>query len=184
MSDPPRPLYDPLLDDDDEDDGLRAAPDDPASGTWRRFEAFVPDVVKRGLVTGLGALFMTEEGVRSALTDLKLPKEVVTFLVSQAERSKRELTQTLAREVRSFLGDVDVSGVLQRALAGMTLEFKTQVRFIPQENGAQPRIEFGEVERPSASDSTAAPQPGPRAPTSRRRAPRTRAPKKPKEKTT
>jgi hypothetical protein len=153
MSDSTRP--DPLLSDDEDDAPARPGTDDAGAGTWRRFENLVPDVVKRGLISGLGALFMTEEGVRSALGDLKLPKEAVTFLVAQAERSKRELTQTLAREVRAFLGSVDVSGVLQRALAGMTVEFKTQVRFIPREGGLEPRVELSEIER-------VVKQPGPR----------------------
>src|SRR5229473_2052250 len=49
--------------------------------------SFVPELVKRVAVAGLGALFMTEEGIRSLAGQLKLPKEVLGFIVSQAEKT-------------------------------------------------------------------------------------------------
>ncbi|MBN2359282.1 MAG: hypothetical protein JXR83_07495 [Deltaproteobacteria bacterium] len=99
----------------------------------RRLEQYLPDVVRRTLVAGLGAVLLTEEGLRSALSDLKLPKEAIAYLAAQADRSKRELSNAIARELRSFLDGVDLSRVLRRVLAGMTLEFTTQVRFVPND---------------------------------------------------
>src|SRR5216683_6927030 len=65
--------------------------------------SFVPELVKRVAVAGLGALFMTEEGIRSLAGQLKLPKEVLGFIVSQADRTKDELGRMLSDEVRRFL---------------------------------------------------------------------------------
>ena len=127
-------------------------PEDDSSSGWRRFEQLVPDVVKRGLITGVGALFMTEEGVRNALGDIKLPKEAVAYLMGQAERSKRDLTQALARELRGFLDQVDVTGVLQRVLAGMTVELKTEIRFVPVDGELVPKIKTERVHTSSSSD--------------------------------
>ncbi|RMH36070.1 MAG: hypothetical protein D6689_22885, partial [Deltaproteobacteria bacterium] len=59
-----------LLDDlDDKDGRLRA-----------RLEAFIPDLVRRGLVAGVGAVMSTEEGLRKLTRDLSLPKDVATYL--------------------------------------------------------------------------------------------------------
>src|SRR5690348_7200148 len=64
---------------------------------------FVPELVKRVAVAGLGALFMTEEGIRSLAGQLKLPKEVLGFIVSQAEKTKDDLGRAVSDEVRRFL---------------------------------------------------------------------------------
>jgi hypothetical protein len=114
------------------------------SSTRRRLEQYLPEVVRRTLVAGLGAVLMTEEGLRGALSDLKLPKEAIAYLAAQADRSKRELSNAIARELRSFLDGVDLSRVLRRVLAGMTLEFTTQVKFIPNDATAE-REEAGPV---------------------------------------
>lgn len=108
---------------------------------WKRFEQYVPDVVKRGIVSGIGSLVMGEDGQRGGISDLKLPKEVVAHLVNQIERTKREVTLALARELRSFLNDVDVIGVLQRVLEGMTIDLHTQVKFLPAEGKGKPKIQ-------------------------------------------
>jgi len=113
------------------------ARDDTGAGTRRRLEQYLPDVVRRTLVAGLGAVLLTEEGLRGALTDLKLPKEAIAYLAAQADRSKRELSTAIARELRSFLDGVDLSRVLRRVLAGMTLEFTTQVRFVPNDTAVE-----------------------------------------------
>ena len=47
------------------------------------------DVVNKALVTGVGAVFMTEEGIRSAVSDMRLPKDVARGLVQQAEVTKK-----------------------------------------------------------------------------------------------
>lgn len=111
--------------------------DDGGAGHRRRLEQYLPDVVKRTLVAGLGAVLLTEEGLRGALADLKLPKEAIAYLAAQADRSKKELSTVVARELRSFLDGVDLSRVLRRVLAGMTLEFTTQVRFVPNDAAAE-----------------------------------------------
>lgn len=65
------------------------------------------DLVKRVMSVGLGAAFMTEESVRSALSDLKLPKEVLTTLIQGANRSKEELMNKVGNETVKILSKID-----------------------------------------------------------------------------
>lgn len=135
-------------------------PEGPRSGEeggghWRRFEQLVPEAVRRTLLAGVGAVFMTEEGLRNALGDLKLPKEAMSYVLAQADRSKRDLMQTLARELRSFLAEVDVAGVMQRVLAGMSVEFEAKVRFVPEGEKLTTQLEV--TRRQAVAEQTAAP---------------------------
>ncbi|HEX8825388.1 MAG TPA: hypothetical protein VF794_36075, partial [Archangium sp.] len=52
---------------------------------------FVPEFVRKVAVAGLGAIFMTEEGIRSLAGQLKLPKEVLGYILGQAEKTKDEV---------------------------------------------------------------------------------------------
>ena len=46
-----------------------------------RLEGMVPEVVKRAMLSGLGALFVTEETIRGAVSDMRLPKEAVGYML-------------------------------------------------------------------------------------------------------
>ena len=87
------------------------------------------DTLRRLLMNGVGTLLTTEEGVRALLKELKLPKEAVTFLLSQAEMTKEEVVKTLGREMRAFLEQMDTQRLMQRVLQTLVLEVKAEIRF-------------------------------------------------------
>lgn len=96
----------------------------------------VPDFVRRALMTGIGAVFTTEEGVRTAVGEnMKLPKEAMQYLVGQVDRTKRDLIHTLARELRTFLDNLEVDDLARRALSGTTFEIHTTIRVVADESG-------------------------------------------------
>jgi hypothetical protein len=92
---------------------------------------FVPDFVKKVAVAGLGALFMTEEGIRNLAGQMKLPKEVLAFILSQAERTKDEVGRVVSEEIRRFLQSEKLRDEFLKLLSGMTVEIKAQVRLVP-----------------------------------------------------
>ena len=49
------------------------------------------EMLRKVMSVGLGAAFMTEESIRRAATELKLPKEVLTTLLQGASHSKEDL---------------------------------------------------------------------------------------------
>lgn len=106
---------------------------------------FVPEFVKKVAVAGLGAIFMTEEGIRSLAGQLKLPKEVLGFILAQAEKTKGEVGRVVSDEVRRFLQSEKLREEFLKLLTGMTVEVKAEIRLVPDkaakaEAGASPVV--------------------------------------------
>ena len=111
--------FDPLLGDEPEREGSRAG--------------FVPEFMRKVAVAGLGALFMTEEGIRSLAGQLKLPKEVLGYILGQAEKTKDEVGRVVSEELRRFLQSEKLRDELLKVVSGMTIEVKAQIRLVPPE---------------------------------------------------
>lgn len=109
-------------------------PDDPLdSGPEgdEKSRGFVPDFVRRMAWAGLGAVFMSEEGVRKVANQLKLPKEALNFLLTQAEKTKDEVGRVVSDEVRKFLQSDRLRDEFLKLIAGMTLEVRAEVKLVP-----------------------------------------------------
>lgn len=124
--DPSQPTAPPPIADADDDD-TAPLPD----SVRQRLEAFVPELVKRAFTAGLGAVFTTEEGLRRLAKDISLPKDVAGYLVSTAATTKDELLRVTAGEVRNFLAGLNLTEELAKVLTTLSLEVKTEIRFIP-----------------------------------------------------
>lgn len=96
----------------------------------------IPDIVRRALMTGVGTVLLGQEGVRTALGDMKMPKEAIEFLVSQADRTKREVIHSLARELRQFLDGLELQELIANSLEGTTFEIHTTIRVVQQDDGS------------------------------------------------
>lgn len=127
------------------DEDLEGFPDDadghfferaPEPGTDEARKAGgVADMLRKAMVASLGAVFMTEEGIRTLVKDLKLPKDVMRFVLGQAERSKDELLRIIGEEVRRFLESAALRREMMRLLSEMTLEVKAEIRLRPEGEG-------------------------------------------------
>ena len=119
----------------DEHDGY----DEEEGGDGRkRLEGILRDTLRRalekGLEAGVGTLNRADSALRG-VADVKLPREVVTYVFSQVDETKNSLVRAVAREVRSFLEATDIATELQRALTTLSFEVKTEIRFIPNDSG-------------------------------------------------
>lgn len=94
---------------------------------------FVPDLVRKVAVAGLGALFMTEEGIRNLASQLKIPKDAATYIFSQAEKTKDDVARMLSEELRRFFQSEKLRAEFLKVLTGMTVEVTAQVRLVPKE---------------------------------------------------
>ena len=93
-------------------------------------------------------MFTTEEGIRKIAPDLQLPKDVANYLIQQAAASKDELFRVVGKELRGFLESVNLSGELQKLLTSLSFEIKTEIRFIPNDEGiagVKPDIKVGRM---------------------------------------
>lgn len=120
-----------------DDDDLGFGHDDkPAERGFA--ERVIPDVVRKTLLTGVSAVLLGEEGLRGSINDMrdmKMPKEAMSYIVAQADRTKREAINALARELRQFLDSLDLQGLIEKSLAGTTIEINTTVRVIEGDEG-------------------------------------------------
>lgn len=125
-----------------EADGARQA-DAPAEASDAARESgwAIGDYLKRAVLAGVGAVFMTEEGVRSFLGELKLPKQTAQFVLSQVAKTKEDLFKLVASEVRGFLESTRLHEELKKVLTSISLEISTKVRFIDEGQRLKPDIE-------------------------------------------
>jgi predicted house-cleaning noncanonical NTP pyrophosphatase (MazG superfamily) len=108
-----------------------------------RVEGAIRDVLRRTLNQGSGARAVTEEVVRAVVTDMKVPREVATYLLSNVDNIKNEITRVIANEVRRFLESANLGEELARILTSISFEVRTEVRFIPNEdavNAVKPSV--------------------------------------------
>lgn len=68
----------------------------------------VPETLKKLFTAGLGAAFMTEESVRSFVSEMRLPKETLNVLLQGAAKSKEELMNRVGRELVNVVSKIDV----------------------------------------------------------------------------
>ncbi len=124
------------LDDDTadatEDVGEAPGARSPEDGSLR---GRATDFMRKALVAGVGALFLTEEGIRNLVGELKLPKELIGALLAQADRTKQDLVRILGEELRHFFESAQLHEEILKLLTHVTIEVKTEIKLHP-ENGA------------------------------------------------
>jgi hypothetical protein len=100
------------------------------------------DGVKKALLAGMGALFLTEESARRLAREWKLPKELIGFVGQQAQGAKDEVLRVFASEIRRFLESDTVRKEFWRGLTDNTIELEMRIRFKPDAAGVpKPAVE-------------------------------------------
>jgi hypothetical protein len=95
----------------------------------------IGDLARRALTSGIGAMFMSEEALRTSFGDMKLPKEAMGYLVAQADKTKRDIIDVVGRETGAFLSKLEIEKVVAKMLANTTFEIETRIRIIPRDGG-------------------------------------------------
>jgi hypothetical protein len=96
-----------------------------------RLERILPELVKKLVDVGMEKLTDGPESLRQMLSEMKLPKEAILLLGAQVDETKKDIVRGLARELREFLERASLADEITRLLSGLTLEVKTQIRFVP-----------------------------------------------------
>lgn len=85
----------------DEKDDKNADKKDDKSST------LLGEAAKKLFTVGVTAAFLTEESLRSYLSDIKLPKEVFGLILQSASKSKDEITNRVTKEIAGVLSKID-----------------------------------------------------------------------------
>ncbi|MEZ4460426.1 MAG: hypothetical protein R3E66_12015 [bacterium] len=110
-----------------------------ASRVLKGLEAMIPGILRRSIISGLTSA-LSEEGIRSVVTEKNIPKEAVGFVLSQADSTRREILRIVSREIRTFLENMDFGGEIAKILTTLSFEIRTEVRFIPNNEAVKPNI--------------------------------------------
>jgi hypothetical protein len=129
MADPTPPSHDPSI-----------APEDSRPVSTTEEPARLGDFVRRAVMAGVGAVFLTEEGIRKTVSELKLPKEALGYLSTQAERTRTEAGRVIRKEMRRFLNSDAFKQQIAHFLSGVTLEIKAEIRLKPDPAGPKPEV--------------------------------------------
>jgi hypothetical protein len=113
-------------------------PDDASGGPGT--VGFVADVVRKAVLTGVGALFLTEEGARKVAREWKLPKDLATYLVSQASGAKDEVLRVLGQELRRLLDSETFRQEILKSVENMTVEIHAEMRLKASDGEPTPPV--------------------------------------------
>jgi hypothetical protein len=90
------------------------------------------EMARKILLTGLGAIFMTEESIRNAISEMKLPKEAMGYVLDQAKKQKDDLVSVVADEVARFFSKIKVHEEIQKALSSLQVHIDARLSFSPK----------------------------------------------------
>ena len=127
----------------------------------RRLERILPMLIKRVLETGFEKLAEAPENARNLVQEMRLPKEILSLLLSQLDETKNGLYRVVARETRDFLEHTNLAEEVARVLTTLSFEVKTEVRFIPNDSrlGATPDVRSRVRVKKAEADRKTAPPP-------------------------
>jgi hypothetical protein len=96
---------------------------------------FVAEAVRKAVLTGVGALFLTEEGARKLAREWKLPKDLAGYVVAQAQGAKDEVLRIVSQEVRRFFESEAFRREVMKLIGSMAIEVKAEIRFKEAQKG-------------------------------------------------
>ncbi len=135
---------------------LDDAPPAGEGGAQGSLGGLVADVVRKAVLAGAGALFLTEESARKLAREWKLPKELAGYLVSQAQGAKDEVLRAVSAEIRRFLESEAFRRELFRILGSMALEVNAEIRLKGAHGRSRARVSVKpRVRRPAAGEPEA-----------------------------
>ncbi len=86
------------------------------------------EVLKKVVSTGIGAAFMTEDAVKSILSDLSLPKEIMSGLLQNARNTKEDFLNSIREEVTAYLKKIDYSKEVEKILDQYDFEVTASIK--------------------------------------------------------
>jgi len=128
-----------MSDNDPKSDRSDRAGDDESQGR-KRLERILPDIVKKVVEKGVEKLSESPDNVRNFVEELKLPKEIASYLFVQIDETKNGLYRAVAKEIRDFLEHTDLSDAITKTLTKLSFEVKTEIRFIPNDASADGKL--------------------------------------------
>jgi hypothetical protein len=118
-------------------------------------EKLIPEILRRGIESGMDTFLRSDRGVRKVISDLKLRRELTNYFFHQIDDTKNAALRVIAHEVRGFLENTNLEQALYSVLTSVAFEIRTDVRFVPSEDGPlRPKVK-SKLERASKKKTAA-----------------------------
>jgi hypothetical protein len=115
----------------------------------------VSDLLKRAVELGVEKATEAPDSLKEFAAGMRLPKEIANVVLAQIDETKNGLFRVVAKELRDFLEQTNVSGELQSLLTTVQFEINTTIRFKPNPSGTDPASALPNA--PPTASSTASP---------------------------
>ncbi|MGH7285831.1 MAG: hypothetical protein ACRELY_30295 [Polyangiaceae bacterium] len=123
----------------------------------KRLEGVIPELIKRAVVAGVERATEAPDSLKHLVGDLKLPKEIASYIFSQIDETKNGLFRVVAKEMRDFLEHTNIASETQKMLTSLQFEVSTTIRFKPSAPAANTNA--GEKESFDEDEPTTLPKP-------------------------
>ena len=131
-------------------------PDSSAGGAAgpsrrKRLEGVIPELLKRAIEIGVDRAQDAPESLKHFVGEMKLPKEIASYILQQVDETKNGLFRVVANEIRDFLEHTNISSEMKKMLTTVQFEINTTVRFSPNDSPPAEEGEEGAEARKAAS---------------------------------
>jgi hypothetical protein len=99
----------------------------------RRLEGVIPEIVRRAVELGVEKAQEAPDNLKQFVGDMKVPKDIAHYLLSQVDETKNGLFRVVAKEMRDFLEHTNFAGEVQKLLTTVQFEVNTTIRFTPND---------------------------------------------------
>jgi hypothetical protein len=87
------------------------------------------DVIKKVVSVGVGAAFMTEDAIKSFLSEFQLPKDIVSGIQNNAKSAKKDFIEMIRTELSKKFEEIDSSEFFDELLDKYDIEVKATFSF-------------------------------------------------------
>lgn len=98
----------------------------------------VSDILRKIVATGLSSPFLSEEQLKSYLSGLNLPKEVVVQVLKSANRSKQDIVQKVGGEFSKLVQKIDIVKEFKTVLREHKISIQADIEFVPKKKEIEP----------------------------------------------
>lgn len=80
----------------------------PSGDEESQSKGFLTDTLKKVFAASVGSAFMNEETLKSYLSEIKLPKDILNVVLQGAQKTKDEVTSRVTNEVLGLVRKIDI----------------------------------------------------------------------------
>ena len=90
-------------------------------------------MLRNVLVGGISTVFLTQEMARTVLSEMKVPKDLLEGLLSNANKTKEDFFESISKEVARVLEKVNLTDEMKQFLQENEIEIQAKVKFHPKD---------------------------------------------------